>query len=112
MKYDEAYIQSKDIDWFCVIGDVYCHIASAGGVLPDQINDREKLRDIQKKVFDASDIFTENDFIFKQTKYYHDFRGLQKVMLQMRLSESFVGEPVEVVREKSEEEYFRLRIKD
>ena len=53
-----------------------------------------------------------NDFIFKQTKYYHDFRGLQKVMLQMRLSESFVGEPVEVVREKSEEEYFRLRIKD
>ena len=24
----------------------------------------------------------------------------------------FVGEPVEVVREKSEEEYFRLRIKD
>ena len=53
-----------------------------------------------------------NDFIFKQTKYYHDFRGLQKVMLQMRLSESFVGEPVEVVREKSEEEYFRLRIND
>ena len=33
-------------------------------------------------------------------------------MLQMRLSESFVGEPVEVVREKSEEEYFRLRIND
>ena len=63
MKYDEAYIQSKDIDWFCVIGDVYCHIASAGGVLPDQINDREKLRDIQKKVFDASDIFTENDIV-------------------------------------------------
>ena len=48
-----------------------------------------------------------NDFIFKQTKYYHDFRGLQKVMLQMRLSESFVGEPIAVVREKSEEEYFR-----
>ena len=45
-----------------------------------------------------------NDFIFKQTKYYHDFRGLQKVMLQMRLSEPFVGEPVEVVREKSEDD--------
>ena len=53
-----------------------------------------------------------NDFIFKQTKYYHDFRGLQKVMLQMRLSESFVGEPVEVVREKSEEEYFWLMMND
>ena len=45
-----------------------------------------------------------NDFIFKQTKYYHDFRGLQKVMLQMIPSEPYVGEPVEVVREKSEED--------
>ena len=45
-----------------------------------------------------------NDFIFKQTKYYHDFRGLQKVMLQMMPSESLVGEPVAVVREKSEED--------
>ena len=44
------------------------------------------------------------DFIFKQTKYYHDFRGLQKVMLQMRPSEPFVGEPIAVVREKSEED--------
>ena len=44
------------------------------------------------------------DFIFKQTKYYHDFRGLQKVMLQMMPSEPYVGEPVAVVREKSDEE--------
>ena len=44
------------------------------------------------------------DFIFKQTKYYHDFRGLQKVMLQMMPSEPNVGEPVAVVREKSEED--------
>ena len=41
------------------------------------------------------------DFIFKQTKYYHDFRGLQKVMLQTMPSEPYVGEPVAVVREKS-----------
>ena len=45
-----------------------------------------------------------NDFIFKQTRYYHDFRGLQKVMLQMMPSEPMVGEPVAVVREKSEED--------
>ena len=37
-------------------------------------------------------------------KYYHDFRGLQKVMLQMMPSEPYVGEPVAVVREKSEED--------
>ena len=42
-----------------------------------------------------------NDFIFKQTKYYHDYRGLQKMMLQMMPSEPYVGEPVAVVREKS-----------
>ena len=45
-----------------------------------------------------------NDFIFKQTRYYHDFRGLQKVMLQMMPSEPLIGEPVAVVREKSEED--------
>ena len=50
------------------------------------------------------------DVVFKQTKYYHDFRGLQKVMLQMMPSEPLVGDPVAVVREKSEEEYFRLTI--
>ena len=44
------------------------------------------------------------DFIFKQAKYYHDFRGLQKVMLQMMPSEPYVGEPVAVVREKSDED--------
>ena len=45
-----------------------------------------------------------NDFIFKQAKYYHDFRGLQKVMLQMMPSEPLIGEPVAVVREKSDED--------
>ena len=45
-----------------------------------------------------------NDFIFKQTRYYHDFRGLQTVMLQMMPSEPYVGEPVAVVREKSDED--------
>ena len=45
-----------------------------------------------------------NDFIFKQTRYYYDYRGLQKVMLQMMPSEPLVGEPVAVVREKSEED--------
>lgn len=49
MKYEEAYIYSKDIDWFCIIGDVFCHVASAGGMIPDVINDREKLRGLQKE---------------------------------------------------------------
>ena len=68
MKYEEAYIQSKDIDWFCIIGGVYCHIASAGGALPDVINDRDKLRDIQKRVFETQDRFHDEEIIIN-----HDF---------------------------------------
>ena len=61
MKYDEAYLYSRDIDWFCIVGGVFCHVASAGGLLPDVINDREKLRDIQKRVFDMDEIFGDED---------------------------------------------------
>lgn len=63
MKYDEAYIHSKDIDWFCIIGGVFCHIASAGGLLPDIVNDREKLRDLQKRVFESDYIFEEEEIV-------------------------------------------------
>ena len=45
-----------------------------------------------------------NDFISKEVSHYHDFKGLQKVMLQMMPSSPLVGEPIEVVREKSEED--------
>lgn len=63
MKYKEAYIYSKDIDWFCIIGDVFCHIASAGGMIPNVVNDREKLRNLQKRVFEADYIFDEEDIV-------------------------------------------------
>lgn len=66
MKYDDAYIYSKDIDWFCIIGDVFCHVASAGGMIPAVINDREKLRGLQKRVFDSDFIFEEEDIIVNE----------------------------------------------
>ena len=72
MKYDEAYLYSRDIDWFCIIGGVFCHVASAGGLLPDVINDREKLRDIQKRVFDMDyaigneEIGFNNEFLYQR----------------------------------------------
>lgn len=50
MKYSESYISSHDIDWFCMVNGVYLHIASAGGWIPDQINEKEKLRIIQHQV--------------------------------------------------------------
>lgn len=54
---------SKDIDWFCVINNFYVHVASAGALLPEVINDRNKLRKIQKQVFDLPYIFDDNDII-------------------------------------------------
>lgn len=45
-----------------------------------------------------------NDFISKEVSHYKNFRGLQKVMLQMMPSSPLVGEPIEVIREKSEED--------
>lgn len=61
MEYPEDYIAAKDIDWFCVINGYYVHVASAGGVLPEVINDRDKLRTLQHNVFMAPDIFTDDD---------------------------------------------------
>ena len=72
MKFDEAYLYSRDIDWFCIIGGVFCHVASAGGLLPDVVNDREKLRDIQKRVFDMDyaigneEIGFNNEFLYQR----------------------------------------------
>lgn len=61
MEYPDDYIAAKDIDWFCVINGFYVHVASAGGALPEAINDREKLRTLQHNVFIAPDIFADED---------------------------------------------------
>lgn len=74
MKYDDVYLYSRDIDWFCIIGGVFCHVASAGGLLPDVVNDKEKLRDIQKRVFDMDYIF-RNDEIYINREYLYQRFG-------------------------------------
>ena len=48
--YSLEYLESKDIDWFFQVNGIYVHVASAGGKLPDFINNRERLREIQKHV--------------------------------------------------------------
>ena len=48
-----------------------------------------------------------NNFIFEQSKQYSDFKGLQKKLIQMMISDSFMGEPVQVTREMSDEEAYQ-----
>ncbi len=50
-----------------------------------------------------------NSFIFEQSRQYTDFKGLQKMLIQMMISETFVGEPVQVTREMSDEEEYQAR---
>ena len=46
MKYSESYLTNHDIDWFGIVNGVYIHVASAGGDIPSQVNDIERLKDI------------------------------------------------------------------
>lgn len=50
MNYPDTYIASHDIDWFCVVNGNYIHVASAGGLIPNEVNYVERLRAIQHQV--------------------------------------------------------------
>jgi hypothetical protein len=50
MRYSNNYLQSHDIDWFCVINGIPVHFASAGSLLPYWANNKEVLRSVQRFV--------------------------------------------------------------
>lgn len=66
MKLSKSYIQSRDIDWFGNIDGIYVHAASAGGELPDIVNDRKMLREVQLAVYELKDIYEENQIVFNE----------------------------------------------
>lgn len=63
MKYPDSYLLSHDIDWFFQIENKYVHVASAGGLLPEFINDRVKLRNFQHHVFNLPYIYSDEEII-------------------------------------------------
>lgn len=82
MKYTEIYMMNHDIDWFCVVNDIYIHVASAGGMLPDLINDKDTLRNIQHQVQMLPDIYSEeeieyNDFAIDNVVGENNFKARQ-----------------------------------
>lgn len=60
-KYTESEIHTRDIDWFCAINGVYVHVASAGGDIPNFINDRMVLRPSQRAAEALEDINTDEE---------------------------------------------------
>lgn len=59
--YNESEVHTRDIDWFCAINGIYVHIASAGGRIPDRINNRRVLRPIQRAVETLENINTVDE---------------------------------------------------
>ena len=89
MKYFEDYIYSKDIDWFFTLNGVNIHVASAGGMIPDVMNDREKLRSVQKAVFNFRPLYKENQII-RNIDFITYKLGIQDTAQQERYFSSFV----------------------
>lgn len=79
MKYSNNYMYSKDIDWFFSINNQFIHVASAGGLLPKQINDRDKLRGIQKKVFELPYIYSPNEISLNETFLFERFNNREGI---------------------------------
>lgn len=66
MKYDLNYMINHDIDWFCIINGLYVHVASAGGLLPENMRDRDELRLLQHNVSKAPYLFSENEIVYNE----------------------------------------------
>lgn len=66
MKYDLNYMLTHDIDWFCVINGLYVHVASAGGIIPEDLRDRDELRLLQHNVSKAPYLFSENEIVYNE----------------------------------------------
>ncbi len=66
MRYSDSYIANHDIDWFCTIGGLCVHVASAGGKIPELINDDDQLRTIQHQVELLPDIYSDEDIFYNE----------------------------------------------
>ena len=64
MKYSDIYLVNHDVDWFSLVNGVYIHVASAGGVIPDFVNDDEQLRIVQHQVEMLPFIYGEDEIEF------------------------------------------------
>ena len=64
---------TRDIDWFCIINGRCAHIASAGGLLPDRINDRDSLREIQHLVSTSENIYSPEEITYNEQFLSHRF---------------------------------------
>lgn len=77
MKYLDVYMSAKNIDWVCKING-YFHVASAGGILSKQINDRAKRRTIQNKHLIYHPFLKKTQFLLMRCLLEKDFTMIKK----------------------------------
>lgn len=90
MRYTDAYLLNHDIDWFFIINGVYVHAATAGGRLPDQINDDERLRVLQYQVEQMPDIYTDDEIEYNDVAI-NNVVGINGVKGRQQYIESFTA---------------------
>lgn len=74
-QYNLSYIETHDIDWFCIIGDILIHCASNGGRLPEKVDNRNHNRRIQKYVANMADVIESEEDIEVNDKYVYGRLG-------------------------------------
>lgn len=60
-QYTKDYMQTHDIDYFCIINGVPVHIASEGGRIPDILNNKEILQEQCHWVYGLPDTYNNNE---------------------------------------------------
>lgn len=74
-EYDDVYLQTHDIDWFCRIGNTAMHFASNGGALPKKVNNRVENSKIQHSVAMMEDSVAELEQILINEQYVRERMG-------------------------------------
>ena len=67
MKYNTNYMLTHDIDWFCIINGLYVHVASAGGIIPEAMRDRDELRQLQYIVSNAPYLYSDDEIVYNES---------------------------------------------
>ena len=91
--YSRTYQEDHNIDWFAVVDKTYCHFASGGTYLPDEVNKKEQNRKIQQ-------------YIAKK------FLQLDKFPLDVSINSRYIDDVNLVKKNPFEERHFDIDYKD
>lgn len=85
MKRSKSYIQTHDIDWFGIVNNkLMIHVASAGGMIPNRVNNIEQLATNRSIVMQLPILFDWNDLIINESAILSLFEVQKSLFLEYR----------------------------